>query len=326
MPKENKKKKSKVIKQKQRQKQQISIVINSNNRSKRTTVPRPPPPPPPQAPRNNPPVVNIMGDSRPQTQVNPSGNFSGIGQQNRIFANDSALEQRLSRLLKFENDQSANATPALSNTKVLPPQPPPRATSPYAVKFKAPPTNPIKAPPTNPVMNLDFFNTRRKQYEDAQALKIQDDEEKQQETDDIDETKSTPSLMERGIERARKFFTPKTNIHAQVSPTENRLEDVYIKEEEEEPEPASATASTSPVSSSQQLVLNNDNLGELVKPWKAMKRIEKREWALTNRGNGAEYVGNTEDEIDAMLVGQLNDIYANVILARRQTLQNAKQI
>lgn len=313
MPKELKKKKPKVIKQKQKQKQQISIVINSNNRSKRTTVPRPPPPPPPQAPRNNPPVVNIMGETRPQ--VSPSGNFSGIGQQNRIFANDSALEQRLSRLLKFENDQSANATPALSNTKVLspqPPQPPPRATSPYKVKFQA--------PPSNPVMNLDFFNTRRKAYEDAQEQKAQDDEEKQQEPDDIDETKSTPSLMDRAI----SFFKPKPNPLVQVSPIENRLDDVYIKEEGEEEKKEPATAY--PASPPQHQELNKDNLGELDKPWNKMKRIEKREWALANRGDGAEYVKHTEDEIDSMLVGPLNELYAGVILARRQTLDNSKRI
>jgi len=325
MPKQQKKKKSKVIKQKQ--KQQISIVINSNNRSKRTTVPRPPPPPPPQAPRNNPPVVNIMGDSRPQ--VSPSGNFSGIGQQNRIFANDSALEQRLARLLKFENDQSANATPALSNAKVLAPSRA-RATSPYSVKFQA--------PPSNPVLNSDFFNTRRKDYEDAltqsgndgrsplQALREQgDDEEKQQDRDDIDETKSNLSFMERGIQKAKNFFTPKPNIQTQVRPEINTLENVYIKQEPKTPMSSDLTVRD-------QEMFNDDEeedaliTAEIDKPWKKMKRIEKREWALANRGGGNEDVRYSEDEIDKMLVPQLNEIYADVLLARQNTLANAKRI
>ena len=145
MPKEVKKKKTKQIKQKQ--KQSISIVINSNNRSKRMAASKQQPMPPQPPPRNNPPVFNIMGDTRPQ--VSASGNFSGLGQQNRIFATDSALEQRLARLLKFENDQSANPTPAASNTTMLPP----------AAARKASPSHVrLRAPPKSEVMDLSLIH------------------------------------------------------------------------------------------------------------------------------------------------------------------------
>jgi hypothetical protein len=162
-------------------------------------------------------------------------------------------------------------------------------------------------------MDLNFFNTRRKAYEDEQNRLAQGDDEKMQEPEDMDETK-TPSMIDRAI----NYFRPKNNVHPTTIETPTRLEDIYIKEE---PAAAAASASQSP-----RILDTNDNIGETIKPWKKMIRIEKREWALANMGDGAADVQYNEDEIDAMLVPQLNDIYASVILARRQILANTKQI
>ena len=306
MPKKEKTKKpKKVIKQKQ--KQQISIVINSNNRNKRTTVPRQAPPPPHQPPRNNPPVVNIMGDSRPQ--VNPSGNFSGIGQQNRIFANDSALEQRLARLLKFENDQSANPAPALSNTKILAPAQPPRAKSPVPVK--------LKAPPSNSVMDLNFFNTKRKAYEEAQALKgLGDDEEENK----------TPSVIELFKGKIKNIFSPNNNaipsVGATITPRQNMLDEVsnlglstpranLLDDMEQEGEEEKDNEMYEPLQKPPFDISDKQH-----KAWFRQKKPYKVDWMLDNRGEQGGLIHEDEDTIDNMKVAELNQLYQNAMVER----------
>lgn len=286
MPKDVKKKKTKQIKQKQKQRQQISIVINSNNKSKRVATTKQTPQPQ-QPARNNPPVVNVMGDTRPQ--VSASGNFSGLGQQNRLFANDSALEQRLSRLLKFENDQSANSAPALSNTKLLTPEPT-RERSPSPVK--------LKAPPKSEVMDLNFFNTRRKAYEDEQATLNNNDEEMK-----------TPSLIEVAKGKWNNLFSANSNamppVGASITPAINLLDDIN-SEQSEIYEPATYTTEEEPFIPAGR------------KQWMKLKRAYKRDWAYDNQGVGSNMVQHSNDEIDMMQIRELNALYDQVMEARER--------
>lgn len=152
----DKKKAKKVIKQKQ--KQQISIVINSNNKSKRVSKQQAPQQQPqqPQQSRGAPIVNNLMGDSRPM--VGSSSNYSGIGQQARIASLDSQLEQRLARLLKFENDGTANPVPTHLNTVGVPyVQPQKHIVRPTAKAL----AQPIRTPSTfEHIWGVDLFNKR----------------------------------------------------------------------------------------------------------------------------------------------------------------------
>lgn len=289
MPKEVKKKKTKQIKQKQN----ISIVINSNNRSKKTVAPKQLPPP--QAPtRNNPPVYNIMGETRPQ--VSASGNFSGLGQQNRIFATDSELEQRLARLLKFENDQSANPTPPASNSKILAPS------------RKASPSPPrLRAPPKSEVMDLNYFNARKKAYEDEQAtIKAQKD----------DEVIKTPTVVEAVKTKFNNFFSPKYNTLPAAGSTltpepiqrlgqiENLgFDNINLQQDEKEDQSAL-----------------NEEYEPIVpagrKQWMKLKLAYKKDWAYDNQGIGSDMVQLNDDDIDILRVREINAIYDQVMDAR----------
>lgn len=307
MPKKEKTKKPKKV-VKQKQKQQISIVINSNNRSKRTTAPKqaPPPPPPQQPPRNNPPVVNVMGDTRPQ--VSGSGNFSGLGQQSRIFANDSGLEQRLLRLLKMDNDASANPTPALSNAKILAKEMP-RHTSPVKMR-------PF---PQKEGMDLDFFNTKRKAYEDNLAMRIAQDAQNEgndygdDEEEMEDEETKTPSLMEKAKDKWNSIFSPKPNamhppVGATMTPAQNLMNDLDQEDDEDEGR-ASAVVEIEP---------NNIMVLAGRKEWMKLKRAHKTDWAYDNKGVGSHMVQLSDDDIDNMRVSQLNALYDQVMQARSQ--------
>lgn len=285
MPKVDKKKKAKQIKQKQ--KQNISIVINSNNRSKRTTVPKQATSQPQVQPRNNPPVVNIMGDTRPQ--LGTSSNFSGLGQQNRLFANDSALEQRLTRLLNLNNDQSANLNPSLSNTQILPPAP----------RYRSPSPVRVKASPKGEVMDLNFFNTRRKAYEDQQ--RAMNDEE------DV----KTPSVMDVVKGKFNNLFSPKTNempiLGATILPSDNLLDDIKQEDDDEEKQDEEKDESF-------------EELEPIVpagrKEWMKLRRLEKTDWAYDNQGTGVGMVQLSDDEIDNLKVADLNALYDQVMQAR----------
>ena len=312
-----KKKKAKGIKQKQ--KQQISIVINSNNRSKRTTAPKQAPNPESKgdgrpAYRNNPPII-MMGDTRPQ--VSASGNYSGLGQQNRIFSTDSALEQRLARLLKFENDQSANPAPALSNAKVLPPR---QYTSPVPTRRKSA----LQAPPqSRPVMDLDYFNTRRKEYEANQASSPLPDDDEETTPSVMDRMKETFSNVKSSV---KNIFKPKPAtpfmpaVGQTLTPIQPYLDDVSVDDEEKEPElePSRAVA----VAKDAGRKIDENNLGNLVVPWKKMSRTEKREWATANIGEGDEDVRYDALVVGRMFKDELDELYASVILARRRRLAN----
>lgn len=297
MPKEaTKKKKSVKPNIKQKQKQNISIIINSNNRSKKTTAPKQTPSQPQlHPPRNNPPVVNIMGDTRPQ--LGATSNYSGLGQQNRLFANDSALEQRLTRLLNLNNDQSVNLNPSLSNSKILSPQP---------ARYRSPSPTKTKASPKGEVMDLNFFNTRRKAYEDQQKA-INDEEEVR-----------TPSVMDVVKGKFNNLFSPKTNempiLGATILPSNNLLDDIKQEEDNEEKQD------------------EKDELFEELQPivpagrkeWMKLRRLEKTDWAYDNQGTGANMVELSDDEIDHLRVKDLNALYDQVMLARAKI--DAKQI
>lgn len=300
MPKEaSKKKKSKgSVKPniKQKQKQNISIIINSNNRSKKTTPPKQTPSQPQSQPRNNPPVVNIMGDTRPQ--LGASSNFSGLGHQNRLFANDSALEQRLTKLLNLNNDQSANSNPSLSNSKILPPQP---------ARYRSPSPTKIKSSPKGEMMDLNFFNTRRKAYEDQQ--RAMNDEE------DV----KTPSVMDVVKGKFNNLFSPKTNempiLGATILPSDNLLDDIKLEEDDEEKQDEEKDDAF-------------EELQSIVpagrKEWMKLRRLEKTDWAYDNQGTGASMVELSDDEIDQLKVKDLNALYDQVMQARAKI--DAKRI
>jgi hypothetical protein len=53
-----------------------------------------------------------------------------------------------------------------------------------------------------------------------------------------------------------------------------------------------------------------------------MNKLEKKEWALANIGGGDEDVQYYAEDVGGMTGLQLNDVYTNVILARRHRLAN----
>jgi hypothetical protein len=281
-------------KEKQKQKQQISIVINSNNRNKKTSsAPKQQSQsqPQPQQSRisNNPPVVNVMGDSRPQ--VTASGNYSGLGQQNRIFAADSGLEQRLARLEKWENDSSSNPSPARSNAQILTPE----------IKKE---NEIIKAPDIYKREDYNYFsptaqeekeefpnNNYNEDDEDEETVSIVTNETNTKVIADDEEFEIIPVKKKSVTTRLAEFFSPKPNELATVHP--------------EHVPPLTAVALS-------QFDRNTQTQPEyLQKTWSQMKRPEKRQWALENAS------GYESAAINKMKVEDLNLIHAKVLSQRK---------
>ena len=272
-------------KEKQREKHQISIVINSNNRNKKTSsAPKQsqqPQPMPQQSRSNNPPVVNVMGDTRPQ--VTASGNFSGLGQQNRINSMDSAVEQRLTRLEQWENDSSSNSLPARSNEKVLKPE----------IKREKEIT---KAPDSYKKEDFNFFNPAAQEEEKEQDVNNDDKDDNFQYTNDENIGTSEPPDYEPPSQSLKdKFislFTPKRNELVTVPPERG----------------VSLTA----VALAQRNLNTQMQTEYLEIPWKKMGRPEKRQWALEN-ASGYESAA----VINKMQLKDLDVIRAKVLSQRK---------
>ena len=224
-----KKKAKRVIKQKQ--KQQISIVINSNNRSKRGATPGVPKqgPQQPQEFPSRPPAVNL-GNTRPQ--VTASSNFSGLGQQARIYSEDSALEQRLlTKLLNMKNDKSANPVPALSNEKILPYAP---TVDPASIPPMYPPMHNYTQP--RPAINVDYI--RALQAEDNKLREAKQQQAQKTPQNESNEPTKPQSMTDKFI----GYFRPKVTPFPSVGSTEtpNRLTDIHAEENEENDEESKA--------------------------------------------------------------------------------------
>ena len=276
-------------KEKQREKQQISIVINSNNRNKKTSsAPKqqsqsPSSQPQPQQSRisNNPPVVNVMGDTRPQ--VTASNNYSGLGQQNRIFAADSGLEQRLARLEKWENDSSSNPSPMRSNEKILTPE----------IKKEK---EIIKAPDVKKRVDFNFFSPAAQSEEKEAFDNYDDDDDNSLYTNDENIGTSEPPDYEPPSQSIKdKFislFTPKRNELVTVHPIRGT--------------PLTAVALA-------QHNVNTQTQTEYLEiPWKEMGRREKRQWAVEN---GSAY--ESAAVINKMFLKDLDIIRAKVLSGRK---------
>ena len=155
-------------------------------------------------------------------------------------------------------------------------------------------------------MDLNFFNTKRKAYDDALAQNMQEEE------DGVEEQK-TPSLLEVAKGKWNRMFSPNINaiptVGSTLTPARNLMDDIDLEGEGEQINPTNSYA-IMPDEESESIVPAGR------KEWMKLKRVEKRDWAYDNQGIGSDMVQLKDDDIDNMKVPQLNLLYDQVMEAR----------
>ena len=279
---------------------------------------------------SRPTAVN-MGNTRPQ--VTASSNISGLGQQARLFSEDSALEQRLlTKLMNMKNDKSANPVPAKSNEIILLPL------EPIVEPPLYPPMHKYSQP--RPVYSKEYFDAMKEEDNKLRELK------KKTPVKGPDVPVKTPS----SIDKLLGYFKRNANVHTvpPVGPTATpRLTDIIDNanandnENKNENENDNENEVDIPNEEHKDNGYEIDDEGLQMSPirplnlvaderqherkqkagktqWKAQLKTFKQDWAYDNRGSEPGMVDLEVEEIANLTVPKLNAIYDRVMLERDQ--------